>query len=152
MLRVLASLAAFMAIAHTPAFACRVAPRNPPTIIFEQAPSGVRADLIVLQVVFEDVDAFPSRSRPRVGRARIERVLQGTFRPESEILVRPMPFSGACQAEVSVGQRGYIVGRVQRVLITEKRPFAEDTSQDPDVIIALEPFWVGSPETWRQLE
>lgn len=132
MLRALLSVVTCALVMQTPALACRVAPANPPTIMFEQIPRDVRLDLFVLEVVFEDLDAFPSR-RENIGRARIVQVLQGNVRARDVYL--PLPSSAACEAEVRRGQRGYIIGRLRRI---------------PGFLVVLEPSWVSRPETWRR--
>jgi hypothetical protein len=109
MLRLLTATVAFLLLAPVPAEACRAPPPVSRTIIFPTVPRDISSDLVVLQVTFVDVNAF--NDRRRVGRARVDRVVQGALRARN-VYVDPMPSSAACQTEVREGQRGYIVGRV----------------------------------------
>lgn len=133
MMRVLVAIAVILAAAQTPAFACRVMQPNAPSIQFSAPPPDVRADLIVLDVVFEDVNAFPDR-RVEIGRARIVTVVQGNARVGADVFLE-LPSDAACQRAVMLGERSFIIGRMVRA---------------PGFLVLFEPAWVQFPETWRQ--
>lgn len=114
------------------AHACRVFPPNAPGIIFRSPPPDVREGLSIIEVVFEDVNAFPDR-RTNVGRARVLSSGRGEFRRGDQVLVR-MPAGEACQRGVNLGERGYIVGR---------------TVRQPGFLLVFEPAYDTMPQTWR---
>ncbi len=109
MMRMLAFMVAFLLLGQAPAHACRAPPSPPHTIVFPSVPRDVREDLLILRVTFVNFDAIPG-SIPRITRARIDRVVQGTLTARDVYLISP--FSGTCQTELQQGQRAYIVGRV----------------------------------------
>lgn len=109
MLRLFAVTLAFLALGQVPAEACRAPPPVSRTIIFATAPRDVSPDKIVLQVTFTSLNVF--NDRRRVGRARVDRVVQGALVARN-VYIERMPSSAACQTDVQLGQRGYIIGRV----------------------------------------
>lgn len=119
---------------QAPASACVAPPQDPGRIIFEQRPRDVRDDLIVVEVVFRDLEPFSDFGRRGIGRARVLNVVQGNARVGGDLFMY-LPSSAACQVDVHVGDRGYLVGRMERTT---------------NFMVLFVPAWVQSPETWRR--
>jgi hypothetical protein len=109
MLRLFVATSAFLLLGQVPAEACRAPPPVSRTIVFPTVPRDVSPDKVVLQVTFTSVNVF--NDRRRIGRARVDRVVQGALIARN-VYIERMPSSAACQTDVQLGQRGYVIGRV----------------------------------------
>ena len=104
-------LAATIALAATPALACRVAPSNPWALIHAALPNPLPSGAIVAEVEF-DRDSLSNTQllhHPGV-RARVRRVIQGHYRGSS-LIVRRTGMWTDCDRPAANGTSGLIVAR-----------------------------------------